>query len=237
MANTREPFANRLLQAMPPSELKKLDGQLEVLDMEIRHRVFDPDRPPEYVYFPLSGVISIHKRLREGVAVEIATIGCEGMVGIEIFLGGGQTPASAFCQVPGQTARLPADFFRRVARESAAITDLLLRYTQATLTQVAQSSACNRVHSIEERCARWLLMTHDRVPGDQFVLTQEFLGEMLGVRRPSVSVAASILQRAGLIRYSRGRVEIVDRAGLESAACECYAVVAREYDRLIGVPP
>jgi CRP-like cAMP-binding protein len=122
-------------------------------------------------------------------------------------------------------------------RDSAPLTALLLRYTQATLTELGQSLACNRVHLLEERCARWLLMTHDRVPGDHFDLTQEFLAEMLGVRRPSVSMTASILQRAGFIRYNRGRIEILDRAGLESAACECYGVIAREYERLIGSAP
>jgi CRP-like cAMP-binding protein len=205
--------------------------------MEVRHRVFEADHPSEYVYFPLSGVISIHTRMREGMAVEIATVGREGMVGLEIFLGGGPTHASAFCQVPGRALRVDAASFRRAVRDSEPLTALLLRYVQAVLGQISQSAACNRVHSMEERCARWLLMTHDRMNGDRFDLTQEFLAEMLGVRRPSVSVAASILQRAGLIRYSRGRVEVIDRAGLESAACECYGVIAREYDRLIGAAP
>jgi CRP-like cAMP-binding protein len=181
-------------------------------------------------------VISIHAKLRDGLAIEIAAIGNEGMTGLEIFLGGEHTPTSVFCQVPGRTGRIGADAFRQVVRESAPLTSLLLRYTQASLTQISQSAVCNRAHSIDERCARWLLMTHDQVPGDRFELTQEFLAEMLGVRRPSVSVAASILQRAGLIRYSRGLVEVVDRAGLESAACECYGVIAREYERLIGSP-
>ncbi|MBV8888991.1 MAG: Crp/Fnr family transcriptional regulator [Alphaproteobacteria bacterium] len=236
MMNRRESLDNRLLQALPPDVLRTFDGQLEVLDMEVRHKVYDPDEPSEYVYFPLSGIISIHKKMRDGVAVEIATIGNEGLVGLEIFLGGEQTPAAAFCQIAGRAARIGADAFRQAVRDSAPLTALLLRYTQAIMTQVAQSAACNRMHSIDERCARWLLMTHDRMDGDRFELTQEFLAEMLGVRRPSVSVAASILQRAGFIRYSRGRVEVVDRAGLESAACECYAVIAREYERLIGGP-
>jgi CRP-like cAMP-binding protein len=213
---------------------EKLGRQLEVLDMEVRHCVFEPDQPSQYVYFPLSGVISIHTKLRDAVAVEVATVGREGMAGLEVFLSGEQMPASAFCQIAGRAARITADAFRELVRECPPLTTLLLRYTQATLVQVAQSAVCNRVHSVEERCARWLLMTHDRVPGDRFELTQEFLAEMLGVRRPSVSIAASILQRAGFIRYSRGRIEIVDRVGLESAACECYGVIAREYERLIG---
>jgi CRP-like cAMP-binding protein len=232
--NTPDHSENRLLRVLPPDASEKLGQQLEVLDMEVRHSLFEPDRPSQYVYFPLSAVISVLAKMREGVAVEIATVGREGMVGLEVFLGGEQTPASAYCQIAGRAARIGADAFREVVRDSASLTTLLLRYTQAMLTQVAQSVACNRVHSLEERCARWLLATHDRVSGNRFDLTQEFLAEMLGVRRPSVSIAASILQRAGFIRYSRGRIEIVDRAGLESAACECYGVIAREYERLIG---
>lgn len=236
MENTSGPLANRLLQALPSEEFEKLGAHLEVLDIVPRHSVFEPDQPSEYAYFPQAGVISIQRRMREGNAVEIDTIGREGMVGLEIFLGGEQTPSAAFCQVAGRAARVRAERFRQAVRDSAPLTNLLLRYTQVTLNQVAQSAACNRTHSIEERCARWLLMTHDRVDDDRFDLTQEFLAEMLGTRRAGVSLAASILQRGGFIRYSRGRVEIVDRAGLESAACECYAVIAREYDRLIGAP-
>jgi CRP-like cAMP-binding protein len=225
---------NRLIRALPLDVSEKLGQQLEVLDMEVRHCVFEPDRPSQYVYFPLSAVISVLAKMHEGVAVEIATVGREGMVGLEVFLGGEQMPASANCQIAGRAARIGADAFREVVRDSAPLTALLLRYTQAMLTQVAQSVACNRVHLLEERCARWLLATHDRVSGNRFDLTQEFLAEMLGVRRPSASITASILQRAGFIRYSRGRIEVVDRAGLESAACECYGVIAREYERLIG---
>jgi CRP-like cAMP-binding protein len=236
MQNAREAFANRLIQALPHDESERLIAHFEVIDLETRHCVFEPYQASKYVYFPLSSVISIHTRMREGIAVEIATTGREGMVGLAIFLGGETTPASAICQIPGRSARIDARVFRQIARDSVPLTALLLRYTQATLIQVSQSAACNRIHSIEERCARWLLMTHDRVPGGRFELTQEFLGEMLGVRRPSVSIAASILQRAGFIRYSRGRVEVVDRAGLETASCECYGVIAREYDRLIGPP-
>jgi CRP-like cAMP-binding protein len=234
MQSAPEHSENRLLRALPPGELRKLTARCEVLDLEVRYCIFEPDRPSEYVYFPLSSVISVHTKMREGMVVEVATVGREGMVGLEIFLGGQQTPASAFCQIAGPAVRINTDEFCQTVRDSAPLTALLLRYTQAVLTQVSQSVACNRVHSVEERCARWLLMTHDRVNGDRFDLTQEFLAEMLGVRRPTVSIAASILQRAGFIRYSRGRVEVVDRAGLESATCECYGVIAREYDRLIG---
>ena len=236
MADTSESFTNRLLQALPPVESEKLGAQSEVLDMEIRHRVFEPDQPSEYVYFPLSGMISVHTRMSDGIAVELATIGREGMAGLEIFLGGEQTPASAFCQIPGRAARIGAEAFREVVRDSAPLTALLLRYTQATLTQVFQSAACNRIHSIEERCARWLLMTHDRVGRDEFRLTQEFLATMLGVRRATVTVAAGILQEAGLIRYRRGVVTIVKRESLEETACECYRVIRNDYERIMGQP-
>lgn len=231
-----EYLENRLFRALPAREAKKLAARCEVLEMELRHTVFEAHRPSEYVYFPLIGVISIHTRMSKGVAVEIAAIGNEGMVGLEIFFGGNQSHASAFCQIPGRALRMEAEAFRRAVRASPPLTAVLLRYAQALLAQISQASACNRVHSIEERCARWLLMSHDRMNGNRFELTQEFLGEMLGVRRAGVSVAASNLQRDGLIRYSRGRVEVVDRAGLERVSCECYAVIAREYERLIGSP-
>lgn len=226
---------NELLAQLPKEEREKLLPKLEALDVGVRHEVFRADRPIENVYFPESCVISVHTRMQDGVAVEIVTIGREGIVGLPVFLGGQQTPATAFCQIAGRSLRMSADAFRAAVASSPALTTILLRYTQALLTTVSQSAACNRVHSVEERCARWLLLCHDRVEGDSFDLTQEFLGEMLGVRRPRVSVAASILQQTGFIRYSRGRIEIVDRAGLESAACECYRIIAREHARLFDL--
>ena len=206
---------------------------LEEMDIAVRHEVFHANGPIEHVYFPQSCVISVHTRMQDDLAVEIAAVGREGMVGLPVFLGGQQTPATAFCQISGRSLRMEADAFRAAVANGSGFSTVLLRYTQALLTQVSQSAACNRVHSIEKRCARWLLSTHDSVDSEFFELTQEFLAEMLGVRRPSVSVAAGILQRAGFIRYSRGRVQIIDRAGLESAACECYGVIAREYARLV----
>lgn len=208
---------------------------LEQLEVAVRHEVFNPNRPIAHVYFPQTCVISVHTRMRDGIAVEIAAVGREGMVGLPLLLGGKTTPATAFCQISGQSLRIEAEAFRAAMAVSPHFRAVLLRYTQALLTRVSQSAACNRVHSIEERCARWLLSTHDSVDGEFFELTQEFLAEMLGVRRPRVSVAAGILQRAGLIRYSRGRVQIVDRAGLEDASCECYGVIAREQARLLGL--
>ena len=214
------------------AERQQMLPYLEELDVALRHEVFSADGPIEHVYFPLSCVISVHTRMQDGIAIEIVAIGREGMVGLPIFLGGQQTPATAFCQIAGRALRIDAAAFRAAVAVNPVLNMILLRYTQALLTQVSQSAACNRVHPIAERCARWLLATHDNVDGESFELKQEFLAEMLGVRRPRVSVAAGILQRAGLIRYSRGRLQVIDRAGLESAACECYGVISREYARL-----
>jgi len=226
---------NDLIALLPVEEREKMLPHLEQLDIAVRQEVFQANRPIEHVYFPQTCVISIDTRMSDGVAVEIVAVGREGMVGLPVFLGGQQTPATGFCQVSGRSLRMGADAFRAAVADNPTFNAILLRYTQALLTQVSQSAACNRVHTIEERCARWLLTTHDSVHREFFELTQEFLAEMLGVRRPSVSIAASILQRAGFIRYSRGRVQVVDRAGLESAACECYGVITREYARLLDL--
>jgi CRP-like cAMP-binding protein len=227
--------SNALIALLAVEDRAKMRPYFEELDVEVRHGVFEADVPIQHVYFPLSCVISVHTEMRDGTAVEIVAVGREGVVGLPVFLGGDQTPATAFCQVPGRSLRMEANAFRAAVAINPVLNTLLLRYTQALLTHVSQSAACNRVHPVEERCARWLLTTHDSVGGESFELTQEFLAEMLGVRRPRVSVAASILQRAGFIRYSRGRVQVVDRAGLESAACECYGVITREYTRLFAL--
>ena len=229
---SRSSFGNTLITLLPAEERQQMLPFLEELDVALRREIFRADGPIEHVYFPLSCVISIHTRMQDGIAVEIVTVGREGMVGLPIFLGGERTPARAFCQIAGRALRIEAAAFRAAVAVNPVLNTILLRYTQAVLTQVSQSAVCNRVHPIEERCARWLLSTHDNVDGQDFELTQEFLAEMLGVSRPRVSVAAGILQRAGLIRYSRGRVQVVDRAGLEGAACECYGIIAREYARL-----
>lgn len=233
MHTTRGPPNNLFLAALPQEEREKLRPDLQELELKVRHQVYRAGGPIEHVYFPQSCLISIHARMGDGVAVEIAAVGREGLVGLPIFLGGEHTPSTAFCQIPGRSSRITAQAFRAAVAASSAFNTVLLRYTQALLTQISQSVACNRAHSIEERCARWLLLTHDSVLGDSFMLTQEFLAEMLGVHRPRVSIVASTLQQAGLIRYSRGRVRVVDRAGLENAACECYGIVTREYERLL----
>jgi CRP-like cAMP-binding protein len=187
-----------------------------------------------YVLFPLSGIISIVMEMENGAQIEVATVGNEGMVGVPLFLGAETTPGRAFSQVPGQSLRVPADVFKEEVQRRGKLEHMLQRYTQALFVQTAQSTACNRLHTIEQRGARWLLMTHDRVDGDQFPLTQEFLAQMLGVRRASVSEVAGEFQRAGLIAYARGNIAILDRQGLEDASCECYRVVRDEYERLLG---
>lgn len=195
--------------------------------------MFDVDRRIEYVYFPEDALISVVSVMTDGSAVETATIGDEGVVGLPVFLGTDRTPAQAFCQVPGQAYRLESDAFRRELARPGGLRDALSLYTQALFTQVAQSSACNRLHTMRERCARWLLQTHDRVGRDEFPLTQQFLSQMLGVRRATVTEAAGGLQADGLITYEYGRITIRDRRRLEAASCECYEITRREFARLL----
>ena len=235
MANPEpKPARNRILAALPPKDLKRLEPKLEGLSLEFKQPVYEPGEPIRHVYFPTSGIVSLVIVMSDDLPVEIATVGREGMVGLPVFLEAGETPNRAFCQVPGAALRMEAEAFKAEARRGGGLTSLLLRYTQALFNQVAQSAACNRTHTVEERCARWLLQTHDRVGEDRFLLTQEFMAEMLGVRRATVNIAAGILQRAGFIIYSRGRITILDRPGLESASCECYGVVKAESVRLLG---
>ena len=225
---------NRLFSALPADMSDRLRPHVEVVDLALRQGLYTANEPITHVYFPRTAVCSLVLALDGDTSVEIATVGNEGMVGLPAFLGADSIPGEAFCQVAGQAMRLPADVLHREASRRGALHDLLQRYTQAHINQIAQSAACSRVHSIDERCARWLLITRDQVGTDQFHLTQQFLAMMLGVRRAGVNAAASILQRAGYIRYGRGVITVTDRAGLESAACACYRIVRDEFDRLLG---
>jgi CRP-like cAMP-binding protein len=192
-------------------------------------------RPMRKAFFPLSGVISLMTPLGDGSAIETATVGNEGMVGVHAFLGGGALGNGlAMAQIAGETLAIDVDSFRAEVDDDGKLASLMRAYTQALFAQISQAVACNSAHEIQQRAAKWLLETHDRVPDDTYVLTQEFLADMLGVTRPSVTVAARTLQEAGLIRYRRGQITVLDRNGLEEASCECYAVVRREYDRLVG---
>lgn len=226
--------SNRLLAALPPEELDRLRPALETVRLGLKEAFYEEGRPAGHIWFPHSGVASMLNRVPEGRAVEFATVGNEGMVGVQLLLGAESMPSMAFAQIPGAASRMEAGAFRAALDANPAFRALLLRYAMALLNQIAQSAACNRAHPIEERCARWLLMTHDRVNGDRsFTLTQEFLAQMLGVRRASVSVAEAMLQKAGLIRYTPSTMTILDREGLEAASCPCYGVIRAEFDRLL----
>lgn len=208
-------------------------GSLEPIKLELRQVMFDVNKPIEHVYFVEDGVVSIVGVMADGTSVETATVGFEGMVGLPVFHGTDRTSAQAFCQVPGSALRMEVARFRRELALNDTLGAMLHRYAQALITLIAQSSACNRIHVMEQRCARWLLHTHDRVNADVFSLTQQFLAQMLGVRRATVTVAAGSLQRRGFIEYAMGKVTIKDRQGLESASCECYRIIASEFDRLL----
>ncbi|MDB4905421.1 MAG: transcriptional regulator, Crp/Fnr family [Gemmatimonadetes bacterium] len=227
--------ANRLLRLAPAAEYERLAPHLETVRLTRRQLLYGPNEPIRYVYFPQTGVLSAISHLHENRAVEVGTIGNEGMLGLPVFLMSDRAPLEAVVHVPGVAKRVSADTFRELLHDCSEFHMVLHRYTLAFLTQVAQSAACNRVHSITERCARWLLMTHDRMQTDRFPLTQDLLAIMLGARRPGVSIAAAGLQSLGLIQYTRGRIAITDRKGLENAACECYGIVRQHLDRVL--PP
>jgi CRP-like cAMP-binding protein len=207
------------------------------MTLELRQLLFDFDKPIEHVYFPEDAIGSVVSPLADGSAVETAIVGHEGMIGLPVFLGTERMSAQAFIQSAGRGWRMSAAALREAVAEGGELGPRLLRYIQTVLTQVGQSSACNRMHSVEVRCARWLLMTQDRVGRDEFSLTHQFLAQMLGVRRATVTVTAGALQKAGFIEYSRGIISILDRKGLENAACECYNIIRHELDRVLGDRP
>ena len=224
---------NRLLAALPPDDAAWLAPHLERVALEIGQVLAAPGEPYTHVYFPETAVVSVVNRMADGAGVEVGTIGNEGLMGLAVYLDAGASESQTFCQLPGPALRVPAAAVTEAAARPG-VRRLFNRYTQAYLTQVAQGAACNRLHHLEARCARWLLMTHDRVGGaDAFPLKQEFLALMLGVRRPGVTVAAGALQDAGLIRYRRASIRVLDRVGLEAASCECYGIVRRQFDQLL----
>jgi CRP-like cAMP-binding protein len=206
---------------------------MECLSPRIKDILYAPDEPIEWVYFPSYGVASLLAVI-DDTLVEVGTVGNEGMVGIPVFLGATHTNGKSFWQIEGELMRMPSSVLREEVARNAPLVGVLQRYTQALFTMLAQHVACNRLHPINQRCARWLLMTHDRVAGDNFVLTQEFLSQMLGVRRAGVNEVMRALQEAGLVHYRRALVTIVDRAGLEQEACNCYFMVRDEYERMLG---
>lgn len=224
---------NRLLRALPARDYERLAPDLEPVTFAVKQVLYEPHATITHVYFPTSGMASLVHAMDNGT-VEVGTIGKEGMVGTPILLKATSQPTQTFIQVAGAGHRIPVETLQRVIRESPEAERLFFLYLQLLFDQLAQWVACNRLHTLEARCARWLLMTHDRVDGDEFLLTQEFLSYMLGVHRPAVSLAAGALSHAGLIRYRRGRITIVDRLGLEGAACECYRITRAAMDKLLG---
>ncbi len=228
---------NRLLAALPSGVLAELWPQLQSVELPFRHVLQAPGKPIEAVYFPETGWASMLAYMEDGDAAEVGLIGREGMVGLPLLLGTDRAPIEAMCQAGGTALRLDAAAFRDALAAGPALRTILLRYAMAFTVQVSQTAACNGRHQVEDRLARWLLMAHDRAEGDTFPMTHEFLSMMLGVRRAGVTVAAGVLQKASLIRYAAGRIEVTDRAGLEAASCECHGIVRQEFERLLGAAP
>jgi CRP-like cAMP-binding protein len=231
---TRVPEENRLLAALPKKEYDRLLPHLEDVSFTPKEVVYRAHGPIDYVCFPTDGVFSMIVIMEDGSSLEVATVGNEGMLGISAFLGGDRSHAQVVCQIPGRSLRMRLGPFQEEVQRCGPLHARVQQYAQVLLTQLGQSTACSHLHSVEKRMCRWLLMTHDRVRADELPLTQEFLAEMLGVRRATVTEVAGALQRGGLIRYQRGRVTILDRRGLEAASCECYRVVRGELNRLLG---
>jgi CRP-like cAMP-binding protein len=229
-----QPRDNRLLAALPREDAERLLPHLAPVTLALGDVLYEPDRAMAYLYFPTTAVVSLVYTMADGATAEMGLVGNEGAVGIALFMGGDTTPNRAIVQVAGDAFRLRAPVLRAEFQRGGAVQLALLRYTQALITQISQTAVCNRLHSIEQRLCRWLLLTRDRVPADAVQMTQEFLAHMLGVRREGVTLAARHLQEAGLIRYVRGHITILDRPGLEATVCECYRVVKDEFTRLLG---
>jgi CRP-like cAMP-binding protein len=230
----RELVENRLLNTLPPKELKRLLPDLEPVTLSLGEVVYESQGHMEYVYFPTTSHVSLLYTMINGATAEVGLVGNEGVVGIALFMGGDTTPNRAIVQGAGDARRMKAGAMQDEFKRGGAFQQLLLRYTQALITQISQTAVCNRLHSVEQRFCRWLLMTRDRTQSDELQMTQEFISNMLGIRREGVSVAAGQLKDVGAIVYVRGHIKILDRQKLEARVCECYAVVKAEHDRLLG---
>src|SRR5687768_5218543 len=225
---------NRLLALLPPEELENLRRRAEVVSLRHGHHAIVPDEPIQHVYFPLNCLLSMVTTMEDGATVESGSIGREGMSGVPVVLNAGQTTMPTFCQIPGEAARFRSELLREMYERSEEARRILNRYVHTVVVVGSQSAACNALHRVEARMCRWLLMSSDGVGSDEVNLTQEYLAAMLGVRRPGVTEVAGKLRAEGLIDYSRGRILIKDRAGMERRACECYGRVKGEYERLFG---
>ena len=233
MPESIDPRANHLLSCLPAAEWQRWAPQLEAVDLPLGRVLYESGVALGHVYFPTTAIVSLLYVMEDGASAEIAVVGNEGLVGVSLFMGGETTPSRAVVQSAGRGFRLRAAALKDEFSRSSAVLHLLLRYTQALITQMAQTAVCNRHHSLDQQLCRWLLLSLDRLSGSELVMTQELIANMLGVRREGVTEAALKLQKAGLIRYARGHITALDRPGLEARSCECYAVVKKEYDRLL----
>jgi CRP-like cAMP-binding protein len=230
---SHQPNQNRLLAALPVTEFERLKPHLELVHMPLGDVLCESGGRLSYVYFPTSTIISLHYILENGASSEIAGVGNEGMLGVSLFMGGESTPSWATVQTAGYGYRLKASLLMQEFNQGGPVQRLLLRYTQALITQISQTAVCNRHHTIEQQLSRWLLLTLDRLNSQELIMTQELIASMLGVRREGITEAAGKLQQGGIIRYRRGHITVLDRSGLEAHVCECYDVVRKEFERLV----
>jgi CRP-like cAMP-binding protein len=228
------PSQNHLLAALPTADFVPLVAHLELVPMLLGDMLYEPGGQLQHAYFPTTAIVSLHYVMESGASAESAGVGNEGMVGISLFMGGNTTPSSAVVQTAGHAYRLERHTLLQEFKRAGQLQGLLLRYTQALATQMFQTAACNRHHTVEQQLCRWLLLTLDRLPSNELIMTQELVASMLGVRREGITEAAGNLQRAGIISYRRGHIAVLDRAGLEAQVCECYAVVKKEMARLLS---
>jgi CRP-like cAMP-binding protein len=233
MSAPPSPHQNHLLDALPKGDYERLASHLELIPMPLGEVLYEPGTTLRYVYFPTSSIVSLLYVMEDGASAEIAIVGNEGLLGISLFMGGESTPSRAVVQSAGHGFRLKAQLLKEEFGRFGPTMHLLLRYTQALITQMAQTAVCNRHHSVDQQLCRWLLLSLDRLASNELSMTQELIANMLGVRREGVTEAAGNLQSAGLIHYQRGRITVLDRKGLEGRSCECYHVVKKEFDRLL----
>jgi CRP-like cAMP-binding protein len=233
MSSPHSPNQNHILAALPTAEFEPLVAHLELVQMRLGEILYEPGGQLQHAYFPTTAIVSLHYVTQSGASTETAGVGNEGVVGISLFMGGDTTPSSAVVQTAGHAYRLKQSLLKQEFNRGGLMHRVLLRYTQALIMQMNQTAACNRHHSVEQQLCRWLLLTLDRLPSNDLVMTQELVASVLGVRREGITEAAGKLQRGGLIRYRRGHIAVLERSGLEAGACECYAVVKKELRRLL----
>jgi CRP-like cAMP-binding protein len=233
MPVTHDPRQNHLLAALPASDYARIVPHLELVPMPLGKVLYESGSELRHVYFPTSSIVSLLYVMEDGASAEIAVVGNDGVIGVALFMGGETTPNRAVVQSAGHAYRLQGKLLKEEFKRFGELHHLLLRYTQALLTQMAQTAVCNRHHTLDQQFCRWLLMSLDRLPSNELVMTQELIANMLGVRREGVTEAAGNVQKAGLINYSRGKITVIDRPGLEARVCECYAVVRKEFARLL----